>query len=51
MDLGDPADHELPDRLAGVAATVYLLFNEGYSAARPWPSAPTRPSAGTWRPG
>jgi RNA polymerase sigma-70 factor (ECF subfamily) len=26
-----PADHELPDRLAGVAATVYLLFNEGYS--------------------
>ena len=22
-----PADHELPDRLAGVAATVYLLFN------------------------
>jgi len=27
-----PADHELPDRLAGVAATVYLLFNEGYSA-------------------
>jgi RNA polymerase sigma-70 factor, ECF subfamily len=28
-----PADHELPDRLAGVAATVYLLFNEGYSAS------------------
>jgi RNA polymerase sigma factor (sigma-70 family) len=27
-----PAGHELPDRLAGVAATVYLLFNEGYSA-------------------
>jgi len=27
-----PADHELPDRLAGAAATVYLLFNEGYSA-------------------
>ena len=27
-----PADAELPDRLAGVAATVYLLFNEGYSA-------------------
>jgi RNA polymerase sigma-70 factor, ECF subfamily len=23
---------ELPDRLAGAAATVYLLFNEGYSA-------------------
>jgi len=27
-----PADHELPDRLLGVAAVVYLLFNEGYSA-------------------
>jgi RNA polymerase sigma-70 factor, ECF subfamily len=27
-----PADHELPDRLRGVVATVYLLFNEGYSA-------------------
>jgi RNA polymerase sigma factor (sigma-70 family) len=26
-----PAD-ELPDRLAGVAATVYLIFNEGYAA-------------------
>jgi RNA polymerase sigma-70 factor (ECF subfamily) len=29
-----PADHELPDRVSGVAATVYLLFNEGYSASR-----------------
>jgi RNA polymerase sigma-70 factor (ECF subfamily) len=28
-----PADHELPARLSGVLATVYLLFNEGYSAA------------------
>jgi RNA polymerase sigma-70 factor (ECF subfamily) len=27
-----PAGHELPDRLLGVAATVYFLFNEGYSA-------------------
>ena len=27
-----PADHELPDRLAGVAGTVYLVFNAGYSA-------------------
>ena len=26
-----PADHELPDRLRGVAATVYLLFNEGWA--------------------
>ena len=29
-----PAEHELPDRVTGVAATVYLLFNEGYSASR-----------------
>lgn len=27
-----PEAHELPDRLRGVAAVVYLLFNEGYSA-------------------
>ncbi|MDD7939042.1 sigma-70 family RNA polymerase sigma factor [Actinomycetospora lutea] len=27
-----PAAHELPDRLLTVAATVYFLFNEGYSA-------------------
>jgi RNA polymerase sigma-70 factor (ECF subfamily) len=27
-----PAAEELPDRLAGVAATVYLIFNEGYAA-------------------
>ena len=28
-----PAASELPDRIRGVAATVYLLFNEGYSPA------------------
>jgi RNA polymerase sigma factor (sigma-70 family) len=27
-----PSAEELPDRLAGVAATVYLIFNEGYAA-------------------
>ena len=27
-----PAAHELPARLAAVAATVYLIFNEGYAA-------------------
>lgn len=27
-----PEAEELPDRLAGVAATVYLIFNEGYAA-------------------
>jgi RNA polymerase sigma factor (sigma-70 family) len=27
-----PGADELPERLAGVAATVYLIFNEGYAA-------------------
>jgi RNA polymerase sigma-70 factor (ECF subfamily) len=27
-----PRAHELPGRLAGVAGTVYLVFNEGYAA-------------------
>lgn len=27
-----PPEEELPARLAGVAATVYLIFNEGYAA-------------------
>ncbi len=28
-----PPDHELPDRLAAVATTVYLVFNEGYASS------------------
>jgi RNA polymerase sigma-70 factor (ECF subfamily) len=27
-----PAPHELPDRMAGVLAVLYLVFNEGYAA-------------------
>ena len=27
-----PADHELTDRVSGVLAVVYLIFNEGYAA-------------------
>jgi len=30
-----PPDHELPDRLAQVCTTVYLVFNEGYAASGP----------------
>ena len=40
-----PDDHELPGRLAGVAATVYLVFNAGYSTPPTAPPAGSEPAA------
>ena len=40
-----PPDHELPSRLAGVLATLYLVFNEGYLPSSPDVAVPTDLSA------
>jgi RNA polymerase sigma factor (sigma-70 family) len=37
ISLEVPADHLLPGRLSGVLAVVYLIFTQGYTAARDQP--------------
>ncbi len=37
ISLEVPADHLLPERLSGVLAVVYLIFTQGYTAARDQP--------------
>lgn len=39
-----PDDHELPDRVAGVAATIYLVFNAGYGRPPSGPDGPRDPA-------
>ena len=41
---------DLPERLDGVLAVVYLVFTQGYAGAAAPPSSPRRPSgsAGCW---
>jgi RNA polymerase sigma factor (sigma-70 family) len=37
ISLEVPADHMLPERLSGVLAVVYLIFTQGYTAAKDQP--------------